>query len=106
MLNSNRYDILPKSTKVIINVKGKPDIEGFEKSAKLLNLKKSELIMVGDNFFTDAGSIKAGIKFVKVKPIKTKHQKMIIKIIRIPEKFLRFYGNAISNIYDKILKRK
>ncbi|WP_144399447.1 YqeG family HAD IIIA-type phosphatase [Pilibacter termitis] len=48
----------------------KPMIKGFREAEKLLNLKPSELVMLGDQLMTDiCGSNRAGIASVLVKPV-------------------------------------
>lgn len=68
----------------------KPSIKGFKMALNLLDLKKEEVIMVGDQLFTDVfGANRFGIKSILVKPINKKEgpitllkrpiEKMIIK---------------------------
>lgn len=51
----------------------KPSTKGFEMALNLLNLKKEEVIMVGDQLFTDVwGANRFGIKSILVNPINKK----------------------------------
>ena len=51
----------------------KPSIRGFEMALNLLELKKEEVVMVGDQIFTDVlGANRFGVKSILVKPINKK----------------------------------
>jgi len=51
----------------------KPSTKGFEMALNLLDLKKEEVIMIGDQVFTDVwGANRFGIKSILVKPINKK----------------------------------
>lgn len=51
----------------------KPRAKGFEMALNLLDLKKEEVIMIGDQVFTDVlGANRFGIKSILVKPINKK----------------------------------
>lgn len=51
----------------------KPSVKGFEMALNLLDLKKEEVIMVGDQIFTDiVGANNFKIKSILVKPINKK----------------------------------
>jgi len=51
----------------------KPSTKGFEMALNLLDLKKEEVIMIGDQLFTDIwGANKFGIKSILVNPISKK----------------------------------
>jgi len=51
----------------------KPNTNGFEMALNLLDLKKDEVVMVGDQIFTDVlGANKFGIKSILVNPISKK----------------------------------
>lgn len=68
----------------------------FLKAVKKMNLKKEEVIIIGDQIFTDIlGGNLAGIKTVKIQPL-SKKEFFTTKILRIFEKiflnnFLFFY---------------
>lgn len=75
----------------MLNINGlcfarKPRIQGFEMALNLLDLKKSEVIMIGDQIFTDiVGANNFGIKSILVKPI-NKKEGPYTKVKRIFEK--------------------
>lgn len=51
----------------------KPSTKGFEMACNLLDLKKEEVIMIGDQVFTDVlGANRFGIKSILVNPINKK----------------------------------
>lgn len=51
----------------------KPSTKGFEMALSLLELKKEEVIMIGDQIFTDVwGANRFGIKSILVKPLSKK----------------------------------
>lgn len=51
----------------------KPSIKGFEMALNLLDLKKEEVVMIGDQVFTDVwGANRFGIKSILVNPINKK----------------------------------
>lgn len=83
----------------------KPDINGYMKAVKILNLKKEEVLYIGDQIFTDIlGANKAGIDNVLVKyigfyddnkkGIKRNLEKLILKLYSKSKK----YQNRISDI--------
>lgn len=76
---------------------GKPSKDGYEKAAELLNVKKEETMMVGDQLFTDIwGANRAGIYSVCTKQI-APDPYFHIKLKRIGEKivwpFYRLYSS-------------
>ena len=51
----------------------KPSTKGFEMALNLLDLKKDQVVMIGDQIFTDVwGANRFGIKSILVKPINKK----------------------------------
>ena len=51
----------------------KPSVKGYEMALNILDLKKEEVIMIGDQLLTDIlGANKFGIKSILVKPISKK----------------------------------
>ena len=51
----------------------KPSTKGFEMALNLLDLKKEQVVMIGDQIFTDVwGANRFGIKSILVKPINKK----------------------------------
>lgn len=95
MAKTNRYKPIESSAKILTNLPPKPSKKGFQEAIKTLNLPKEKIIMVGDNYITDGGSITFGIPFVKVQPIKTKSG-----IIMILYGGLREFYNKVSQLHD------
>lgn len=62
--------------------------------------------MIGDNFVTDGGAIKAGIPFVQVEPIKTPGEGALKKIKRSFQTGSRGFYTGVSNVYDFIGGRR
>lgn len=51
----------------------KPNVKGYEMALNILDLKKDEVVMIGDQLLTDIlGANKFGIKSILVKPISKK----------------------------------
>jgi predicted HAD superfamily phosphohydrolase YqeG len=52
------------------DIPAKPDVAGFSRAlAALAPLGAHEVAMIGDNYFTDGGAIRAGVHFIKVVPV-------------------------------------
>lgn len=115
MKASERYnpliDAVRESTgyeiKVVMSHYAKPDPRGFSECVDELGLAEGEkALMIGDNFVTDGGAIKARIPFVKVKPVKTQGEGIFRKAKRIFQTGSRGFYTGISNLYDFIGRRK
>ncbi|MFH1218708.1 MAG: hypothetical protein V1679_02605 [Candidatus Peregrinibacteria bacterium] len=115
MKSSERYDSLIKAVaettryqiKVITSDYAKPDKIGIKECVDSLELGENEdVIMIGDNFLTDGGSIQAGVPFVKVKPIKTEGESFLDKVKRSVQRGSRGFYTGVSNVYDFIGRRK
>ncbi len=100
LAKTNRYKPIESSAKILTNLPPKPSKKGFQKAIKALNLPKEKIIMVGDNYITDGGSITFGIPFVKVKPIKNKKG-----IIMTAYSSLRSFYNKISQFHDNFREK-
>ncbi|MBI4994754.1 HAD hydrolase-like protein [Candidatus Peregrinibacteria bacterium] len=83
----------------------KPDPRGFEECCAELSMQSNEVLMIGDNFMTDGGAVRAGCHFAKVKPITT-DEKWHKKLRRLPQIASRKYAEIISDLYDVIFNRK
>lgn len=115
MKASERYNPLIQAVKeatgydirIITSRYAKPAPRGFEECVSELGLNDGEeALMIGDNFVTDGGAVKAGIPFVKVKPIKTPGEGALKKIRRSFQTGSRGFYTGISNVYDFIGGRK
>jgi|GEM_PF-2329738 len=91
---------------IITSNHAKPDPRGFEESVAALNLDEGEdVLMIGDNFLTDGGAIRAGIPFIKVKPISTEGEGLG-SVKRWPQKVIRAFYAGVSNMYDFVGQRR
>lgn len=102
---NHRLNELEKFIPVLTNLPAKPDPAGFQIACKTLNLKPENIIMVGDNYITDAGSIRSGIPFVKVKPIKSHLKTWPNRIKLIPYGLIRDFYTAISRFHQLFEKK-
>lgn len=107
MQASARYDEVIESEGGKIHLHksrfAKPDPRGFLECAEVLSLEPSQIIMVGDNFLTDGGSISAGIPFVKVRPLS---RPVIQNLTRAHQVVPRMVADRISDYYDWITARR
>lgn len=87
--------------RIMTNIPAKPDPRGFKACQESLELPPENIAMVGDNFITDGGAIGAGIKFIKVKPIKSPKNSGK----RLAQKTFRGMFASLSDFYD-LLGRK
>lgn len=110
MKASDRYNAIIEATNGAVKVHtsqfAKPDARGFLECCDELNLLPHQVVMIGDNFITDGGSIRAGIDFVKVESIKTEGESIGKKLKRFPQIASRWLYSKLSDLYDKLLKRK
>lgn len=109
MKASERYQPVIDKTDGAVEVHmskyAKPDKRSFLECCEKMGLDPKDVLMVGDNFITDGGAIRAGIDFVKVNPVKTE-EKFSKKLKRIPQTASRWLYEKVSNLYDKIFRRK
>jgi len=93
--------------KVIMSRYAKPDPRGFKECVDELGLTdEEEALMIGDNFVTDGGAIKAGVPFVKVRPIKTHGESGLERLKRSVQTGSRGFYTGISNAYDFVGGRR
>lgn len=91
---------------VILSCFAKPDPRGFQEAQEALRLGENEqTAMIGDNFVTDGGCIRAGIPFIKVDPIRT-NESWGKKLKRSPQTKSRAFYSGISAFYDYIGNRQ
>lgn len=66
----------------------KPGTKAFNKARRLMDIKASEIAMVGDQVFTDVyGGNRAGMFTILVKPLH-ENEFFYVKLKRLPEKFV------------------
>lgn len=102
MAKTNRYDVFEGKINVLTNVPPKPDSAGFELAHKKLGLPKNNIVMIGDNYLTDGGAIRAGINFIHVKPLRKPEQETLAEKVH---NFLRLIFIALSFIYERRNKK-
>jgi HAD superfamily phosphatase (TIGR01668 family) len=85
----------------------KPLKRGFRKALKMMNVKKEEAIMIGDQLMTDVfGANRIGIKTILVKSVKRKSDRKITRFNRIIESFvLKKIQKKYPNLYEERLKQ-
>ena len=77
-----------------ISEANKPNVEGFNKAVKMLNLEKDKCIVIGDQVFTDIyGANKSGIDSILVNYIKVSDNEKIGKKRRVEKVILKFYNH-------------
>jgi len=103
MTFSDRYEDL--DFPIITSPYAKPDTRGFLDACKILKLPPKKVIMVGDNFMTDGGAIRAGLSFVYIKPL-IANESFSMNLLRLPEKITRWFFSWLSSFYDSILHRE
>lgn len=79
----------------------KPSTSGFIQAAAALGLPRRAVAMVGDNYLTDGGAIRAGLHFIKVRPVKT--PKMGLE--RLPQRSLRALTSGIARLHAFFRRR-
>lgn len=97
MAKTSRYDVFGGKIEVLTNVPPKPEPAGFESACQKLDVPKENIVMVGDNYLTDGGSIRAGIHFIEVEPLRKPDQESFAEKIH---SFLRSIFKGISRIHD------
>lgn len=105
MKKTLRYESIEKYAKVLTNILPKPDIKGFREACEILNLPFDKVVMVGDNYVTDSGSLKLGIPFIKIKPIASPYTNIANKLFFGGYKFLREFYDSLSRFYDLFRKK-
>ena len=100
MAKTERYEPVEKYVKILTNLPPKPSKKGFRQAVKTLALPKSQIVMIGDNYITDSGSIHIGVPFIKVKPIGGKRG----LIMKAYDKLRNFY-DKVSRFHDKFRKK-
>ncbi len=105
MKKTLRYEPIDAYAKILTNIPAKPDIKGFLQASEILNIPRKNIVMVGDNYVTDSGSLKLGIQFIKIKPIDTHYKNIGDKLFFGGYKFLREFYDVLSRFYDLFRKK-
>ena len=80
----------------------KPKTKNYEKAVEMLNMKKSEVLVIGDQLFTDIlGANKSNMDSILVKFIRQKNETSIGKRRKLENLILRFYVKN-RTAYNKI----
>jgi len=106
MRKTERYEAIESYAKVLTRIPPKPGIKGFEKALQTLNLPAKNVAMVGDNYLTDAGAIRLGISFIKIKPIDIPSENRVFNLAVTLYGYLRGFYDKISRIHDKLRRKK
>jgi HAD superfamily phosphatase (TIGR01668 family) len=79
---------------------------GFKKGLKMLNAKKSETLIIGDQLMTDVfGATRFGIKSILVASVKRKSDRKITKFNRkLENHFLKKIEKKLPDLYQERLK--
>lgn len=97
MAKTSRYDVFDGTIEVLTNIPPKPEPAGFELACGKLGLPKENIVMIGDNYLTDGGAIRAGINFIEVKPLRKPDQESLAEKVH---NFLRSIFRGISRVHD------
>ena len=87
----------------------KPDISNYLKSLEMLDIKKEEAVVIGDQIFTDIlGANRSGIPNILVKYMHKKNETKIGKKRYLEKVILAFYGRnrSCQNRMGNILKEE
>ena len=87
----------------------KPDISNYLKSLEMLDIKKEEAVVIGDQIFTDIlGANRSGIPNILVKYMRKKNETKIGKKRYLEKVILAFYGRnrSCQNRMGNILKEE
>ncbi len=106
MRKTGRYEQIEAYVKVLTRIPPKPGKKGFEKALQTLNLPAKNVAMVGDNYLTDAGAIRLGISFIKIKPIDIPSENRVFNLAVTLYGYLRGFYDKISRIHDKLRRKK
>ena len=106
MKKTSRYDCIEKYAKVLTHMPAKPSKKGFKKALEALKLPAKNVAMVGDNYITDGGSLRVGIPFIKIKPIRSVSENLIFGEVLRLYGYLREFYDKVSRSHDKLRKIK
>lgn len=100
---SKRYESLKEKVTVLTNLPPKPSQEGFKLALQKLKqqgIPQENVVMVGDNYITDGGAIRAGIPFIHVQPLRTEKEKFTEKV----HSALRGFFIWLSKVHESMSK--
>lgn len=83
-------------------VRPKPEPDGFHAAAQELGrrgVQRGQILMVGDNYLTDGGAIRAGIDFVKVRPVSTPGRRSAGRVV---QQLLRGLYDGVARLHDRL----
>lgn len=100
-----RFENLRDFVSVVSGVRAKPSKESFEKALADLGFSKRNVIMMGDNYLTDAGCVSVGIDFVYVEPIYFSGLSFKKKIIKAPYRLFKRFFVLWAKLCNKIFFR-
>jgi HAD superfamily phosphatase (TIGR01668 family) len=100
MKKTKRYDSIERYVEVLTNIPPKPDVRGFKEALKRLSLQRENVLMVGDNYVTDSGSLRVGIRFVKIKPLMGKYDSIFETVKMLIYSIFREFYDLLSRVHD------
>lgn len=87
-------------------IAAKPARRGFEQATRALGLPAEAVAMVGDNYLTDGGAIRAGLHFIKVDPVPTDERSLDrswgARLKRLQQRALRGYADTVARVHDRL----
>lgn len=98
MRYTNRYKVLPKEIKILSNLPAKPNPTGFKIALRHLKVPRKNVAVIGDNYITDGGAIRAGLPFIKVNPIPKSNKSPVEKAYSS----LRNFYDWISRFHERL----
>jgi len=98
---TQRYDEIEQYAHVLTNIPPKPNLKGYRVALEQMNLDPTQVVMVGDNYITDAGCLKLGIPFVHIEPIKDRSKNNLQRIAMKIYSLLRGFYIWVSKIHEK-----
>ncbi len=103
---SNRYEDLDNSIPVLTHIPAKPDPKGFLMALDIIDLNKKNVLMVGDNYITDGGSIQVGIDYLNVLPVPHAVEPLSQRLRYFMPRNLRSFYNLVARFHDLFRRKK
>ena len=98
---TSRYDEVEQYAHVLTNIPPKPNLKGYVVALEHMKLDPLQVVMVGDNYITDAGCLKLGIPFVHIEPIKDHSKSALKKFAMAIYSALRGFYIWISKVHER-----